>query len=1052
MAKKKRFPFAVCIIALAALLFGGCDMTTAPSLGNQAFQAFSHSGGSELQNKIDELVRNGHYLLLYHLPSGTTAETIRNVSVSDGSANIAVHDGSEILIAPDSVYINAYIPLAPPGGGVFDRTGSFITAFQVQIDALARITVSKAHNVIVPFTAGRGTLDIEALVREKPEIVGQTPDPETEQQINDIIAGGGYIHFYTLPRNVSKNSFSAVSVSNAVSVTGVPTDYQAVAVRKNVLDAEAFVPIQAVKDGLRFSESGDYYISFQIVADALIKIIVLPAYADLYYFTDGAASVDASKAPAAPARPQIVPHCLTVGGLPAVTGASNIFDVYVYNSSGIVAKCADYTKIAVSYADAKKNAVIPLVYDNNKAFNGKPFDDFGDFYVSFVIYPDAGQVISVTLENGCLVSFTDGSGFLDISGVPAVPRNCLTITNLPANFQELNAANVFVWNQAGKIAQCQDYSLLEIIAVGATTTVRIPLVYVNDTARIYAETGPYYVSFDLNVDALTRIAVTESEKVLVSFYGGKGTLDASTLPQALPTPYLTIIGLPENTAKGNFSEVFLYNAVGKIARCYDYQAIVVTKSQGASVAMVPLAYDGSGEKEYFRDSGDFVVTFTVNIDINIQIVKARADSLAVAFKDGSGELDLSSDYGFFSGSLVNPADTSAPVLKAGTVFEMNGAYEKLTANTGVTAQDFPTTRIVYVYAVKSNGVLSFVYSDSAPVWNAAKKGYYLNNRRALYKLVYLKGLEVGYAAKTPVAEPWKNFDRYPLALTTVEGVYNKDAVFNPLADKQVYSLSGASNPAPQTYTASPGWYIVYLNGAGGGGGGGTTVVTTSAGGNGGDGGTVAELVYIAGTTTLSVFTGGGGTEGRNSGNNAGSGNGGGGGGGGSGSFVYHADGYFLCAGGGGGGGGSTSVKYSNGPNGGGPGGGGGAGGSIGSGGGGGLPNVTSTGSSGSAYGPGATHWGYGGLPGQTTNSSDGGTGGSAAYFDNVLEAWKNTAGANGQGGSAGRTSGHAPGSPGGAGGNNRDTRRGGGAYKGGGAVYTAGAGAAGSVTLYKLPS
>jgi hypothetical protein len=146
-----------------------------------------------------------------------------------------------------------------------------------------------------------------------------------------------------------------------------------------------------------------------------------------------------------------------------------------------------------------------------------------------------------------------------------------------------------VWNQAGKVAKCQSYSLLEITRE-SSTRVMIPLVYNENDSRIFSETGPYYVSFDMNIDALTRIVIAEADRVLVSFTDGKGTLDASTLPQALPVPYFTIMGLPRNTARGNFSEVFLYNAAGKIAKCAGYQGIILSRNNESAAAMIPLVY------------------------------------------------------------------------------------------------------------------------------------------------------------------------------------------------------------------------------------------------------------------------------------------------------------------------------------------------------------------------------------------------------------------------------------------------------------------------------
>jgi hypothetical protein len=1055
----------------------GSDALSAPGVQGSS----GGSKGPSIADQVAELERNGQYLMLYHLPAGVTADMISAVSVTDGVSSAAVPGPSrDFLIAPDSVYVNAYIPLTRPQGGAFTRTGSFIVSFTVHIDALTRITLTKAHGVMVAFTGGQGVLDVEWLLRTHPDTADESPDPETERQIEDIIAGGGYIRFVNCPRNVSYNSFSAVSVSTASGIIGRPSDYQAIAVRKHLLNAEAFVPIVSSQDGRTFRESGSFYAAFSITADALIRVIVQPSYALLYQFEEGAAEVDVSQAPEAPAKPPVLPHYLAIGGLPQVTHASNVLNVFVYNGAGIVAKCPDYTRISMVPYNGRQTALIPLVYDNNRAFNGQEFNDSGTFFVSFTVYPDAEQMITVTLENNCLIAFTEGGAYLDVSNIPPAPRNCLTITNLPWNFQYLNVADVFVHNQAGKIAKCQGYNLLEIEQTGPTaTTVRIPLVYDNDEARLFAETGPYYVSFDMNVDALTRIVIAKADNILVSFTNGKGTLDASSLPQALPTPYFTIMGLPRNTVKGNFSEVFLYNAAGIIARCADYQSIIITRGSSSASAMIPLVYNNS-PAEYFRDSGQFAVTFTINVDINTQIIKTRADSFAVEFTDGSGDLDLSSDYGYFSGGLVNPADLTAPVLKSGTVFEMNGAYVKLTANTAVQPADFPSARIIYVYAVKTAGNLSFVYSDTAPVWNEVKKGWYDGNRRALYKLVYLKDTAVKYAAKTLMDDPWKTFDHYPV----------DNAAMMNIAGSQVYSLSGASNPGPQAYTAQAGWYAVILKGAGGGGGGGIDGYSSydALGGYGGAGGAAAELVYLDEGRSLTLFTGGGGigsgamrysttAENRQSG---------GGGGGGSGSFVYASGGYFLCAGGGGGGSGGGGYSFAQGGY-------GGAGGSAGSGGGGhhggnyplilggngnhaygshgGRGGGAGGGSGGSfiaaeefyppgrgtSYGPAATAWGYQGillLPYETAPTDNG----AAAYTQyNPPDDWKNTAGANGQGAN-GQVflDTHANGNNGGAGGNNRNGLRGGGGAGGAwgvistGAASAGGQGGAGSIVIYKL--
>lgn len=345
----------------------------------------------DIQNQVDEMEANGHYVRLYHLPAGTLRETISGVGVSDGSKNVAVPDAkTPVLLAPDGVYINAYIPLVTPSNGEFTRTGTFYVYFTVHVDALTKIVVTIRHDAIVAFDNGKGTLDIERLLSFHPEAAGQTPDPDTEQAIADIISSGSYIRFYNIPQNVSKNSFSNIAVSSSDGIKARPADYETIVVRKGVLNAEAFVPISGNKNP-RFTETGSFYVSFSIIIDALTKIIVQPSYASLYTFDDGIADVDISFAPAAPSKPPIFPHCLSIGGLPGVTSETNIFDVIIYNSAGIVAKCPDYTKIYLTPYNGKQTAVIPLVYDNNKAFNGRDFNDNGNFIVTFIIYPDANN-------------------------------------------------------------------------------------------------------------------------------------------------------------------------------------------------------------------------------------------------------------------------------------------------------------------------------------------------------------------------------------------------------------------------------------------------------------------------------------------------------------------------------------------------------------------------------------------------------------------------------------------------------------------------------------
>ncbi|GMO58569.1 MAG: hypothetical protein Ta2G_18630 [Termitinemataceae bacterium] len=853
--KKKSLLFLAILIVLFTSVFS-CDMEPVEEdqFGNSSIKNGGSGGGGILdggglggggggsgdlnEEKIKELERNGHYVMLYHLPAGTTTAALSIVNISDGTKQIARTDSaSEILISNNSPYCNVYIPLVTPSGGIFNRTGSFYITVTVQLDALTRIAIKTEHNVIVEFTDGKGVLDIEKLVTSMPGIVEEIPDPErerekqeTEQKINDIINGGGYVKFYNLPRNTSKNSFLLTTVLNSSSTVARCADYSTVAVRKNVLTSEAFVPLTKSRDGNIFDESGKFYVAFNIVIDALTRLVVEAGYARLYLFEDGHTDIDSANIPSPPQPPPVIPHCLVIGGLPDTANAPNISDVFVYNSAGVTAKSPDYTKITFITYNGHRAAVIPLVYDNNRAFNGQEFAESGNLLVTFNIFPDAVSIISVVSENACIIPFKNGSAFIDISDVPPIPRNCLTITHLPKNLQLFNISKVFVLDQSGKIAECQDYDLLEIFQENELSTLRIPLVYKGKDV-LFSETGPFYVSFDLNVDALNRILIADTDNQIANFINGNATLDARTLPQALPTPYFTIMGLPLNTAKGNFSDVFLYNGAGKIAKCADYANIVISKNSTSATAMIPLAYNSGGE--FFRDSGEFVVTFTINVDINTQIVKERADSLGVQFTDGSGELNLSSDYGYFSGELKNPLDTSPLVLKKGMIFEINGGYVKLTADTSIPSSSFDSTCVVYVYASKSVGNVVFEYSKTQPVFNVAKNAYYSNNKRALYKFLYIKDTINQYVAKVYIDDSWTEFDHYVI----------DNVGLSNIAENKIQNISGASNQAMQTISYPCGWYVFTLCGAGGGGGAGIDGFESRNryGGPGGSGGYICVL-------------------------------------------------------------------------------------------------------------------------------------------------------------------------------------------------------------------
>jgi hypothetical protein len=1043
-------------------------------------------GGSDgdiiTDEERDELEQSGHYLMLYHLPRNTLGEYISNVRVTDGSRQIARLDTStNIAIFIDSNFANVYCPLLSQSGAPFTRTGSFYVEFTVVIDALTKITVTAGHQALVEFTEGRGVLDVPRLTQQLPDtVVPDGPSPEedaVEKQIEAIKNSGGYIRFFNLPLNSSKNKFAGVSVSNNAAVIARCADYEAIAIRKGPIVSEAFIPLTAVRTSVPFTESGSYFTAFSITVDAVTQINTDPSYPLLYAFENGVVNIDTTAIPPTPAPPPAVPHCLTITGLPLTASPANFVDVFIRNASGVVAKCADYTKINVSPFNGKTAAVIPLVYDNNRNFNGQDFSESGNFVIVFSFFSDALESVVVTVENNCVALFANGSAVLDVATIPAVPHTYLTITNVPLNLQELNVSNVFIWNQAGKVGKCEDYNLIAVTKNGVTASARIPLAY-NTVNTIFSETGAFYVSFDLNIDAVTRFNISEKDGVLVHFINGNGVLDVATLPQPLPTPYFTIVGLPKNTAKNNFSEVFLYNSVGKVAKCAGYQDIVMSYNENSASASIPLLYNNSST-EFFRDSGSFIVAFMINVDAVTQIIKTPDDALAVSFAEGSGSYDLSFGYGYFSGSLVNPADTAPPVIKKGTIFEMNGSYVQVKNDTavGINAPLPQYSSLLYIYAVKKPGGVDFEYATTAPTYVPAKQGYYWGDHRAIFKLVYIKNTVDLFVGKTFIDSQFTQFERYVV----------DDPAIGQTTAQPYLSVPGSANPAPLSRALPAGAYVFVLTGGGGGGGGGIDGSDSRDrhGGSGGEGGYIAELVFLSASATFTLYAGqGGGGSGSIS---YGLYQGAGAGGGGSGAFAYSTDGYFLCAGGGGGGGGGSASlnSYS-----GGPGGAGGAGGSIGAGGGGSggysesisLYNTTNGSHGGAGGGYGGGEGGAGGVknsPDGPEPGEDGGgagpasthtgfqgqsainslfpdipvinLGGAAHYAEyDAPDDWKNTNNANGQGANATL---YSDGNPGGAGGNNRNASRGGGGAGGLPSDGPASAGAKGgdgSIVIYKI--
>jgi len=852
-----------------------------------------------------------------------------------------------------------------------------------------------------------------------------TPPPETEKVAAVEVS---YLTVINLPRQTKQNQVSKVSVSNQTKTIGGCLSYDEIIVENNT---DAFstikIPLVYTDTKLRFDASGSFFVSFDINVDVFNRFTITENDKFPLDFVNGNATLDASLIGFDPSYDPSVP-ALTIVNLPLNTRKNHFSDVLVYNNDGIIAKCSDYTQIVILKENNSVTAKIPLSYSSGSEY----FKETGTFIVSFKISIDYATYYNVKESDKFRLYFTDGNAVLDASLIPPPPPPYLTVTSLPGSTKAQNISNVFVYNQSGAvIAKCPDYDQIIITRDALSVIAKIPLWY-NNKNEPFIDTGYFAVSIFVNINSSTQIILKQEDNFTLSFTEGNATLDVSMIPPPLPEPYLTITSLPRNINSQNISNVLVYNnSVTATARCSDYNQIVITTDANYAAARIPLVYSSNGTP--FRDTGNFVVSFTVNIDNYIQVTKTRDDALSVSFTDGSGTFDFLKnalsgiELGYFSGSLTNPSDTAAPIIRSGTRFEMNGNYYTVNSNAAVVSSSFSNTCIVYVYTRLVFNQPEFYYSTVPPAYDSYKKGYYSGLSRALYKLVFIRDSANKYFAKTYINDSFGHLRYQTVDSGSLASQYLS----------QHYYLSGTGNPQSHTVTFPAGAYLFTLNGAAGGASGsagsgaGSGPLYTA---NGASGGHVSEVVILSKDTSFTFFTGERGDNGSIYDVSMGMYTGGGGGG--SGSFAYTPDGYFLCAGGGGGAyvpwkGEQYNITCD-----------GGAGGSIGGGGAGGSANEVAGGNGGgytgglagstelrkNAYSELTAHaysLGFNGnSPYPPTQASILGItdmikGGSAAYFDlPVPYTWLNTNNANGKGGDLLE--------PAQAGGNNRNSVRGGG--------------------------
>jgi len=855
----------------------------------------------------------------------------------------------------------------------------------------------------------------------------------SEEERDEYERTGHFLKLTNMPLNTQITNVSSTQVANsAASIAKLDTN-EYIRIFKEKETCTVYLPL-VYNDDTEFTENGSFFVAFTIHVDAVTPYVVKQTDRVLVAFVDGRGALNVRTLPVEGSDSSVVISAverdelertgrfLKLINMPLNTQGANVVDVQVANSASPVAKLDKKIRVSIFLESDSSTVYLPLVYNDETEFL-----ENGAFYTAFTIHVDAVTQYVLLLSDNFLVQFTDGRGTLDVRTLPyrgpgAVDRRYLTIFNLPANFLSRNISRVLIHNSYNQVAECVDYSLLEININGDKASASIPLKFIGSDLP-FSGTGSFYVSFNIFIDALTDFIITTDDSVLVPFNNGNGTLDILNLPDK-SIPHLTLAGLPINVSKHQFSNIAVYNKTGQIASCDNLSSITIFTGTGDtgsfSTAKLPLTLSTSGE--YFQYTGSFVITFTINVDFLTQIVYSRGEELMLDFTNGSAFFDINESLGLFNMQLVNPSDTTAPRIKGGSKFEVRGIIQNVSNDLTINALLPPENCVLYLYAYRVENETYYEYSSQTPTYSDQKKGFYNGTKRALWKMVYLPGDSSKFLFKTPMADNWPH-----LATHTTNAYSSIEGSFPTIT----YSIDGENNPAPSTVTLQPGIYLIKLEGAGGGGGhsalgperhfplvfyeetfavgdqvmsvifGDTIVPPTLSGWSvGGQGGVVVEILTLNSQVTFTAFTGSGGNlpprpspkinsssdpiyafsfvsySGFNDlarfGYRYGLSSGGGGGGGGSGTFFYSEEGYFLLAGGGGGGSGGSFLT---------PGGAGGAGGTIGGGaGGGGAGYLLQIGDA-----AGEATGGHGGKGGGF-NGSDGGTTTSSSSSKDGLNA------------------------------------------------------------------
>jgi hypothetical protein len=577
----------------------------------------------------------GHYLTVLNLPDNTQPSNISDVFIENTAKRVGKCNSYGDIAVRE---IAAFIPLVNSDDfTAFRENGLFYVSISIMADAANTLALSKKDGILVSFYDGNGVLDLQNLP-------ASFPPPAVP---------GTFLTVTNLPANTAPSGISAVKVGlSPASVIAACTS------SKNILISAgaAYIPLVFTDNlGVTFNRTGTFFVAIAVSADAFNTIVISLNEKVAVHFYEGNGVLDLAAVkkdilppdpgdPDDPSNPDYVPPpyennenpddsagaaVLTVLNLPPDAIPSSFSSVLVSNSRGTVAKCRSYENISVSGT----TALIPLVTASDEMFFNS-----GYFYVSFVADIDINTVVNIRPSDKRICLFTNGNGTFDLNDLQsehfdpldpaATIQSTLIFINLPDDTAPLNISNVFIANSVSTVAKAVEPENFSVLG----NTAFIPVTYVSGAP--FAESGSFYVSFTVTVDALTTVKRSISNESLFYFSNGGTVIDFDNLPQIV-VHELTLVNLPLYTINPNVTEVLVYDLTGKLASIADFENISVKNG----TAVIPLVYDKDTNIP-FLGTGAFYVSFTVTVDAITQISVLLEDHLLVNFTDGNGTFDI----------------------------------------------------------------------------------------------------------------------------------------------------------------------------------------------------------------------------------------------------------------------------------------------------------------------------------------------------------------------------------------------------------------------------